>query len=178
MRRLLLCTLAVFMVVGLFQVTLAGAEEAAPAPAAEAPAPKMANEVGAQVPPWTATLVEGGTVKSDDYKGKTYAVIFVNSSCSACRAELTEVQKLRLEDKNVLIASLDFNPQRTLKTYREQMKLSFPVIDDSGQGLSGVFDFAFTPATVVVKDGKVAFRFGGYSAKHKDKLLKGLKNNL
>jgi len=144
------------------------AEEAKPAEEV-----KIAKAVGDEVPAWSAkTLDSGETVASSGFKGKPYALVFVNSSCSACRGELSALSRMEFGDNlDVIVAAIDMKPERTLATYRDGMKLTNTLLDDSSRALSELFDFSYTPATVIVKDGKVDFRFGGYSSKHKAKLL-------
>lgn len=153
----------------------APAAPAAPAvaPAAPAPAP-IANKVGVVVPDWEAKSVEGNeTYSSAKFKGKTYAIVFVNSSCAACRDELGSLGDRDFGTKlNVLIAAVDVKPLGILQTYREKLKVTFPIIDDSKFTLARKFGIGFTPASVIVDaDGKLLNWFAGYTEDTKGEIL-------
>ena len=72
----------------------------------------------------------------------------------------------------MLIAAVDVKLERILATYREKLKVTFPIIDDSKFTLARKFGIGFTPATVIVdKDGKVEDWFAGYTEENKDEIL-------
>lgn len=180
MKKVLVTALSMLLLLSFAAVVVAEeAKPAAPAAAPEAapappPPPPKANQAGIEVQPWTAKVLGSGqTVTSESLKGKNYAIVFVNSSCAACRQELSELATFQFGDKLTLyIASVDFNPERSISVYTESLGLKFPILDDSTQALSNSFDFSFTPASVIVgADGKVSAWFGGYSNKHKEKIL-------
>lgn len=165
----------------LASATLGFAADPAPAPAAPAvaapvppPPPPKAVTPGDNVAAWTALSADGGqTVTSASLAGKNYALVFVNASCSACRGELTELAQRQFgDDLTVLIASVDIKPDKVAGVYKDTYKLPYNVLDDSKMELSAKFDFAFTPATVIVgKDGKLIARFLGFSPALRVKLF-------
>jgi len=147
---------------------LVGGAMAADAPAAP-PAPPVAKNAGDPVTAWQAKTVDTNeTVSSAAIKGD-YAIVFVNSSCSACRKEMNSLRTAEFKGLEVMIASVDFNPQKTVKKYRK-MQLEFPILDASDLKLLGMFGFGYTPATVIVSDGKLAFSHAGYAA-HDEQII-------
>lgn len=157
----------------LAEATKAPSPAAPAAPAAPAP-PPVANKVGVDVPDWETKSVEGNeTFSAAKFKGKTYAIVFVNSSCAACREELGNLGDRDFGTKlNVLIAAVDIKPLGILATYREKIKVTFPIVDDSKFVLARKFGIGFTPASVIVSpDGKVLNWFAGYTEDTKDEIL-------
>lgn len=140
---------------------------AAPAAAPVAAKPAKADKVGVVVPPWQAAVVAGDmkTISSEDLKGKAYGIVFVNSSCSDCRREMDEVMQLKFNDKfTVLVAAVDRKMDRAVNVYRDEMKVSYPIMEDSKFIVAQGFGIAFTPATVIVgSDGKVEYWVAGYT---------------
>ena len=152
----------------------APAPAAATAPAAPVPPPPKGDKVGAMVPAWSAEIVgETKTITSEELKGKNYAIIFVNASCSACRGELTELSGRKFGDKlTIMMGSMDFNPEKVVLVYRDAYKVPYPILNDSKQTISTVFGFESSPCSVIVgPDGKVLERFVGFSAASREKVL-------
>ena len=178
MRRILSVLVAAMLIMG--SVAISGAEEAAPEAApAPPPAPAVtAKNVGDVVPEWTGTnLVDNAVVKGSSLKGKPYALLFVNSACSACRAEMTDLNKLDFGDNlNMMLVSIDANVGRAVKVYKGRFGIKFPILDDSSQAISSMFGFYFSPAAVIVdQDGKVSQQFSGYAPSVKEEVLSAFK---
>ena len=129
------------------------------------PPPPKAMKAGDAVPAWkTKELGSGTEVSSEMLKGDDYALVFVNSSCASCRSELSELKKREFKNLKVYVLSVDANPEKALTVYKESLSVPFPILDDSTLAVSDVFDFAFTPASVIVKKGNVLDkRFVGFS---------------
>ncbi len=175
MKRLFnLCLIAMFLL-GLASAAIAQtAAPAAPAagqPAEPPPPPAVANKVGDVVRAWEAKILgTSDLLNSAKLANKNYALVFVNSSCSSCRAELTELRSYEFGGKlDIYIVSVDMNPERAFDIYKNAYQMPFPILDDSAYELGKLFDFSYTPATAIIgTDGKLAFRIGGYSARTKD----------
>jgi len=71
-----------------------------------------------------------------------------------------------------VVASVDARLDRALTTYKDEMMVTFPIIDDSKFAIAGKFGIASTPALAIVdKDGKVEYWVAGYTAETKLKTL-------
>jgi len=164
-------TATLFLMTGILIFTMVGGAVAEDKPAAPAK-PMIAKNVGDKVPEWTATTVDTKeTIKSTSISGD-YALIFVNSSCSACRKEMNSLSKMTFKGIDVYIAAADFSPEKAIKVYRDRMKATFPILDASDFKLLYMFDFGYTPATVIVKDGKVAYIKAGFRPQDEQDILK------
>jgi peroxiredoxin len=135
------------------------------APAAAA-APTLADKAGVKVPAWTAQVVGGEVLSSDKLKGKAYGLVFVNNSCASCRAELADMLSMKFRaDFTLYVAAVDARLDRAVLTYRDEMKVTYPILDDSKFKLASVFNIASTPAAIIVdKDGKIEYWGTGYTA--------------
>jgi len=167
MKRVILMMAILCMVLSIG--SMASAEEAAPAEA-----PKIAMNVGDPVAEWSGTdMVSNEAIKSADFKGKKYALVFVNASCSACRGELGDLVRMDFgSNLNVMVVAVDAKPDRALTIYKDLLKVPYPILGDADQKIASLFDFSYSPATVIVDgNGAVAYRMGGYSSKTKADIM-------
>jgi len=107
-------------------------------------------------------------------KGKITAVVYMQTSCAACRKEL-EALKTMLEyvpELNIIAISVDAgSPARILK-YIEHYQFPFSFLHDPSFTTPELFGFSYTPATVVLgKDGKIIYLKGGYRRGDEKKIL-------
>lgn len=143
------------------------AKPAAPAPAA-APAPEVAYDaVGAQLPPITMKTVKGDQTFVLDKLNKATMLMFVNSSCSACRGELVAFSSMAEKMKaklNVFVITVDFDPSNTIARFPDLANMPYTLLDGSDFKVASKLGFNFTPATVLADaSGKQTFRKGGFS---------------
>jgi peroxiredoxin len=148
----------------------APAAKPAVAPAVAAPAvaaPMKADKAGVMAPAWQATAITADKKKfsNADLKGQSYALVFVNSSCSDCRREMEDMMGMKFSDKlTVIVAAVDRFADRALAVYAGEMKVPYPIVEDSKFVVAQGFGIAFTPATVIVgADGKVEYWVAGYT---------------
>ena len=169
-RNVLLTALAALLVVAGLVPALA-AEEAKPAAPAAAPAPPPPPKYdvqGAQMPPVTLKALKGGPDVTLDKIGKPALILFVNSACSACRAELSALSSLaeRVKGKvDSYVVTVDFDPQNTAVRFPDLQAMPYTILDGSDFKAATMLGFTFTPATVLVDGAGVqVLRKGGYSA--------------
>lgn len=157
-------------------VTAAGAEEAA------APAPvKYPLAVGQAVPEFSMPSADGAAVKFGPalfgQNDKT-VLVFINTACSACRSELTLVNKQAEKNAKLKVyaVSVDMTGKEAVENYKKRFKFSVDYVLDPEFTLAPKFGFNFTPAMVVVgKDGKIQAVSAGYTpGQDDDKLIKML----
>ncbi len=134
---------------------------AATAPAAERYA------AGAELPTLALPDVEGGgSVDVKDYlSGSVGAVVFMQTSCAACRKELLALKELgaRYPGLKVIAISVDSGSPARVKRYKEHFGFEFPFLHDPEFNTPGMFGFSFTPALVLVdRAGKIVSLKGGY----------------
>lgn len=99
--------------------------------------------------------------------GKDSVLIFMQTACSLCLAEIREFErsKDRLEGNlNVFLVAVDIDPGR-IKPYVEGNNIDFPLIHDGDATLLEGLKFNSTPSLVVVdKTGKIKIKKTGFDA--------------
>lgn len=158
----------------LLLMTAAGAAFAAdakaPAPAAPAaPAEPPVAKVGDAVVDFTLPdPISGKKINfMKDIKGKTTAIVFMNTGCSACLAELTEIDKLKkdVKDKlNIVAVAVDKRGEAVVKAYAEAYQFDVTYLIDPSFTLPPAYGFNYTPAMILVnKEGKIVLSMGGFN---------------
>lgn len=105
------------------------------------------------------------TELSEFLAGSVGAVIFMQTSCAACKKELIAFKDIagRHADLKVAVISVDTGPASRVDRYRDSNDFPFPFFHDPGFSTPGLFGFSFTPALVLVeKTGKIALLKGGF----------------
>jgi peroxiredoxin len=109
----------------------------------------------------TGQPVEVGTLM----KGSVGALVYMQTSCAACRKELMALKDLQAKypKLKVVVVAVDSGAPERVVNYREHFGLDFPFLHDPEFKTPDLFGFSFTPGLVLVgKDGKVAQIKGGY----------------
>ncbi len=102
--------------------------------------------------------------------GKPALIVFFNTSCSACEAELAAAQNYLKDKKDAfkligiaIDAGADSTP-RVIKYMEEKKLLDQTILVDPKFAVGEKYGFNFTPASVGVgADGKVKFILNGFS---------------
>lgn len=100
------------------------------------------------------------------FEGHVGALVFMQTSCAACRAELMALSGLarKYPELRVVAVSVDSGGANRVARYREGYAFSFPFVHDPAYTAPGYFGFSFTPALVLVnRQGSVALLKGGYN---------------
>ncbi len=107
----------------------------------------------------------GAVVEIRPEPGKVLAVVYMQTSCAACRKELLALKtlKARYPGLDVVAVSVDSGSPARVRRYREHFGFDFPFVHDPEFRTPERFGFSFTPALVLVdRDGKIALLKGGY----------------
>ncbi len=170
MKKLLSLCCALLLTAFAGAAFAADAKAPAAAPAAPAaPAPPPVAEVGEAVPDFTLLdPISGKQVNfTKDIKGKTTAIVFMNTGCTACLSELTEIDKLKkdVKDKlNVVAIAVDKRGEQVVKAYAEVYQFDATYLIDPTFTLPPQFGFNYTPAMILVgKDGMIKLSRGGFN---------------
>ncbi len=91
---------------------------------------------------------------TDNLKGKVVLLNFWASWCEACIEEMPSIVKLNtaLRDKGfeILSINLDDNPEKTIPQVVDELKMNFPVYNDSNEALAKTFQVVALPLTVIL----------------------------
>jgi len=129
--------------------------------------PSWGAAVGDPLP--ALTLPEVGSGRPLDVAahgaGGVLAVVFMQTSCAACRQELLLLKELqtRYPGLKVVAVCVDSGPEARVERYKEHFELPFVFVHDPDFKTPGLFGFSFTPGVVLADQaGRIAFVKGGY----------------
>jgi peroxiredoxin len=131
------------------------------------PAPAAGAVVGDPLPSIELTDVENGAKAgvSAIVEGSVSAIVYMQTSCAACRKELMALKGMQAKfpELKIIAISVDVGNPARVKRYKEHFEFDFPFLHDPEFETPELFGFAFTPALVLVdKQGKVALLKGGF----------------
>ncbi len=107
-------------------------------------------------------------------KGKVTVLVYMQTSCAACRKELEALKNMKdfVPELNIIAVSVDAGCTNRIKKYIDHYKFDFMFLHDPSFTTPELFNFSFTPATVViVKDGKIIALKGGYRKGDEKKIM-------
>jgi peroxiredoxin len=99
------------------------------------------------------------------FSGSVGALVFMQTSCAACRKELNAFSEILKKHPTlkIIAVSVDSGGGNRVDRYREGYGFTFPFVHDPEFKTPEIFGFSFTPALVLVgKDGKIAQLKGGF----------------
>lgn len=132
---------------------------------------KTPFKVGDMMPDFTLKNGLTGTDVNfnNDIKGKSelLVVVFFNTGCSACMAEMDESSKTAKElgDDKVKVygVAVDRRGEQAVKAYDEIYKFHVTYLLDTSFTMPPRFGFSYTPASLLLdKNGKIMFMKGGF----------------
>ncbi|MBI5017081.1 MAG: TlpA family protein disulfide reductase [Deltaproteobacteria bacterium] len=134
-----------------------------------APGTGIAAAAGVGDPLPAISLVDASTEKpvqvAEALKGAVGVLVYMQTSCAACRKELTALKDLqgKYPKLKVVAVSVDAGGPERAVSYKKNFGFEFPFLQDPEFKTPELFGFSFTPGMVLVgKDGNVAFIKGGF----------------
>lgn len=118
-------------------------------------------------PAFTLKDIFGNTYTLEDYKDKTVILNFWSMSCTICKEELKDIEKIynTYQDDVILLTlispELSNSSTEEIKKYIEENNYSFPVlIDESGEYFKkyGISSF---PNTFIIDNNEVKIKIPG-----------------
>jgi thiol-disulfide isomerase/thioredoxin len=113
---------------------------------------------------------------------KTVALAFMNTTCSACQAEVSLLAKLAAKNVDTLavyLVAVDVRGDRLVKTYSENYKYKVQYLLDPSFSIPPLYGFNYTPALVLLnKAGEIVYKKGGYTPADADALIEAVQGNL
>ncbi|MBI5118243.1 TlpA family protein disulfide reductase [Candidatus Poribacteria bacterium] len=149
-------------------------------------APKV-YEVGDTAPDFSLpNAITGSTMAlNKDILGKDaklIALTFMNTTCSACQAEvslLSDMAKKYGDKFKVCLIAVDMRGEKLVKAYNENYHYKVDYLLDPEFTLPPTFGFKYTPGLVLMDNkGKILYKKGGYVIADADVLIKEVKNRL
>jgi len=105
----------------------------------------------------------------NQHKDKVVVIVFWNTWCSVCKAELVELKSLMNMPghDNLVIAGICCDPENinNVKRILENLNIDYPVLLDKGQIVTGKYGISAFPTTVIINQkAVVSFIREGYNS--------------
>ncbi len=122
-------------------------------------------KIGQQVPEFTATTIDGKTVKISDLKGKVVMLQFTASWCGVCRKEMPHIEadiwEKYKDNKNFALYGIDLDePVEKVNEFAKQIPVSYPMALDPKGEIFYQFaakDAGVTRNVIIDKTGKIVY---------------------
>ncbi|MDA8121919.1 MAG: redoxin domain-containing protein [Deltaproteobacteria bacterium] len=126
-----------------------------------APAVAVTLHPGDEAPNFSLKDIDGNKVSLGQFRGKTVVIAFWSTWCSRCEEELTFLKDSfgKRNDVVVLLVNQDSEKSVSLlrvRTVKEKLGITFPILMDEGLALWDGFGINALPTSVVIgKNGVV-----------------------
>jgi peroxiredoxin len=125
------------------------------------PAVAVTLSPGDKAPNFSLKDIDGNKVSLDQFRGKTVVIAFWSTWCSRCDEELTFLKESfgKRSDVVVLLVNQDSEKSVSLlrvRTVKEKLGITFPILMDEGLALWDGFGINALPTSIVIgKNGVV-----------------------
>ncbi|HEY6140276.1 MAG TPA: TlpA disulfide reductase family protein [Thermoanaerobaculia bacterium] len=134
---------------------------------AEETATPPSTDVGATMPPFQATMLDGSPFDLGAARGKK--VVFLNvwaTWCSPCRFEIPELEKMHAKygprGFEVVGVSIDESGAEAVKPFVKEKNIGYPMVLDPPGKIANLLQTTVLPTSVLIdRDGKIVWRHVG-----------------
>ncbi len=131
--------------------------------------PKYASDVaipGAPAPDFSATSIDGESIKLSNLEGKLVLLDFWAPWCGPCRDLSQHINELSEKQRNsgleVIYIAAPSSRKEDIINLREKYNLHYPIIHDEDKTIAKKYGISAIPALVLIKDGKINSSRLGY----------------
>ncbi len=130
------------------------------------PPPEAGTDLGATMPEYTATLLDGSKFDLATHRDKVVLLNLWATWCGPCRAEIPELEKMHAEygpkGFEVIGVSLDEGGVETVKQFVDEQKMAYPIVLDPEGKLANVFQTSVLPTTALIdRKGRILWKHYG-----------------
>ena len=124
----------------------------------------------------------GKNIKLSELRGEVVMLNFWASWCGPCRQEMPLLEKIHKKYKRLGFTLLGVNVEensRDAKNYLKDVKVTFPILFDTTQKTSKLFDVSAMPTTILIdRNGNKRFIHKGYKPGYENDYKKQIKKLL
>ncbi|MCW8901039.1 MAG: TlpA family protein disulfide reductase [Gammaproteobacteria bacterium] len=124
----------------------------------------------------------GKNIKLSELRGEVVMLNFWASWCGPCRKEMPLLEKIHKKYKRLGFTLLGVNVEQNssaAKKYLKDVKVSFPVLFDSTNKTSKLYDVSAMPTTILIdRNGNKRFLHKGYKPGYENDYQKQIKKLL
>jgi peroxiredoxin len=125
----------------------------------------VAPEIGAFVPPFSATTLTNETLTLSQFRGQTVVLNFWATWCAPCLAEMPILQDLyeQYSDEGLEVIAINVGEEaRLVQAWAKQLALTYPILLDEKLTIATQYAIRGQPTTyIVAPDGKITHIFFG-----------------
>lgn len=119
-----------------------------------------------EAPNFTLKSYDGSNQKLSEFRGQVVLLNFWASWCGPCRQEMPLLNNLHKKYKKLGFTVMGINVEEDSRKAREIVKdvgIKFPVLFDTENKVSSLFDVSAMPSTVIIdRSGKMRYLHKGY----------------
>ena len=125
------------------------------------------EELKGPAPDFTLKSFRGENLRLSEFRGEVVMINFWASWCAVCKDEMPILNDLHLRYQDHGLAMLGVNIEEDKKAVQKalrELKVVYPVLFDTDQAVSKLFDIEDMPSTVLVdRDGNLRYLHRNYS---------------
>ena len=130
-------------------------------------------------PDFTLKHFNGENVRLEELRGQVVLLNFWASWCGPCRQEMPVLDQIhqRYEDTGFSVVAVNVEKDAdSARKLLEKSQVSFPVLMDSTQSVSRLYNLKAMPSTVVIdRDGNIRYVHNGYKPGDESKYVEVVK---
>lgn len=140
------------------------------------------EKLSGKAPNFTLKSRSGQNIKLSELRGEVVMLNFWASWCGPCRKEMPLLEKIYKKYKHLGFTLLGVNVEENstaAKNYLKDVKVTFPILFDSTNKTSKLFDVSAMPTTVLIdRNGNKRFLHKGYKPGYENDYKKQIKKLL
>ena len=135
-----------------------------------------------KAPNFTLKSSSGKNIKLSELRGEVIMLNFWASWCGPCRQEMPLLEKIHKKYKRLGFTLLGVNVEENstaAKNYLKDVKVSFPILFDTTNKTSKLFDVSAMPTTILIdRNGNKRYLHKGYKPGYENDYKKQIKKLL
>lgn len=142
---------------------------------------------GQVMPDFEVQMLDGGTVKTKDLRGKVILLDFWGAKCGGCLLAMKRFPEEvigvygKRKDFFLLPVEAQKNTEADIRSSAKRMGFTFPLAFENGQDIAGLFfnrNFGLPRTLIIDREGKIVYMAYGYTKEEFEHMLKVLEKTM